>query len=770
MTDHHAPPIGATTLGYPRIGRHRELKRALESYWAGTIPGRDLISTGAQMRADAVRACAKAGVDSVPVNTFSFYDQMLDACVMLGAIPPRFDDVGGTDSLFGFDAYRYFAMARGTTRVAPLEMTKWFDTNYHYLVPEIGSQTSFVPDPTKPLTEYAEALAAGVNPRPVLIGPYTFLALSKPPVEEPGFRPLDRLADLTGAYLLLLDALSEAGASWVQLDEPALVRDLSTHDVQQVEQCYARLAAAQKRPALFVSTYFASPVEAFPALVRAGVDAVGLDLTSGVDPTLTAGCDLTSTTLVLGVVDGRNVWKIDANCAIAQLEAWCDQAANLAISTSCSLLHVPYDVSEETELPASLRAKLAFADQKLDEVVLLWQMLGAKADGCDEENRASTRGSLGADRPASRPQVAAVPEITERERQRGTRAARRKAQAERLKLPILPTTTIGSFPQTAQVRLARADYRRGRIDERSYIEAMESEIARVIDLQEHLGLDVLVHGEPERNDMVQYFAEQLDGFANTSNGWVQSYGSRCVRPPILFGDVARPHPMTVRWTAYAKSLTHKPVKGMLTGPVTMLAWSFVRQDQPLPVTADNVALVLREEVIDLEQHGIPIIQVDEPALRESLPLRVADQADYLRWSVDAFRLATAGASDDVQVHTHLCYSEFGDIVEAIHRLDADVTSIEAARSGMELLGAVREAGFEGDFGPGVYDIHSPRVPDTSEMVALLRRAVQVLPSGQLWANPDCGLKTRAYSEAVRSLAHLVEAAAIVRGELTHQTR
>ncbi|MEE9964885.1 MAG: 5-methyltetrahydropteroyltriglutamate--homocysteine S-methyltransferase [Propionicimonas sp.] len=756
--------MGATVLGYPRIGRRRELKKALESYWAGCGGPGELEATGQAIRLDALATMSAAGLDSVPVNTFSFYDHMLDASIMVGAIPPRFSDVTGPDLLYGFDAYRYFAMARGTARVAPLEMTKWFDTNYHYLVPEIGPHSAFRANPTKILVEHAEAAATGVNARPVLVGPLTYLTLAKAPAVDAGYDPLDRLEDLTEIYAELLQSLADAGIPWVQLDEPALVKDLSADQVAEVERCYARLAATSQRPSIFVATYFAAPLEAFPALVRTGIEAIGLDLTRGVSPELVAGLDLGQTVLVLGAIDARNVWRADLRQTARRLRDWTGIGAEQAVSSSCSLMHVPYDVAAEPGLPVSLRGRLSFADQKLDEVVSLKRVLdsgllvASGATALDAE----------ADGPApafpNRQVQARLAAVTPDDRRRPARAERRQVQAERLSLPPLPTTTIGSFPQTSEVRRARADHRAGRIGEDAYHEAMRTEIARVIEVQERLGLDVLVHGEPERNDMVQYFAEQLEGYATTTHGWVQSYGSRCVRPPVLFGDVHRRQPMTVAWTAYAQGLTAKPVKGMLTGPVTMLAWSFVRDDQPLATTADQVALALREETLDLEQQGAAIIQVDEPAFRESMPLRVAEQDRYLSWATDAFRLATAGVSDTVQVHTHLCYSEFGEIVAAINRLDADVTSIEAARSSMELLAAI-DSGLGGDIGPGVYDIHSPRVPETDEIVDLLRRALVAVPDGRLWVNPDCGLKTRNYSQTVRALAHLVEAASLVRAEL-----
>lgn len=762
MTHSNNSPIGATVLGYPRIGRQRELKKALEAYWAGRGRFTQLEATASALRRDALTQMAAAGLDTVPVNTFSYYDHMLDTIVMLGAIPPRFAEVRGVDVAYGFDAYRYFAMARGTAVVSPLEMTKWFDTNYHYLVPEIGPETAFEINPEKPLTEFAEAVELGLNARVVLVGPVTFLSLAKPTVEHPDYDPLQRLQDLTESYVHLLEVLHAAGVEWVQLDEPALVKDLSADQVVAVQRCYDRLVGASCRPQVFVATYFAAPIEAFSALVGAGVEAVGVDLTAAVGPSLAAGIDLSQTTVVLGAVDGRNVWRTDLDQVADRLRAWLDTGAAIAVSSSCSLLHVPYDLDAESELAPALVSQLAFADQKLHEVVALRR---AVADGREPVSPSlGPSPSVPRNSPVDHQLRRRLASITDADRQRTPRASRRRTQAQTLELPLMPTTTIGSFPQTNDLRRARAEHRAGRLSDQAYAEAMRREIVQVITVQEQLGLDVLVHGEPERNDMVQYFAEQLHGFAATASGWVQSYGSRCVRPPILFGDVVRDRALTVEWTAYAASVTDKPVKAMLTGPVTMLAWSYVRDDQPLAETADQVALALRDEIADLEQVGVSIIQVDEPALREAMPLRRADQASYLDWAVGAFRLATGGAADTIQVHTHLCYSEFGEILSAIDRMDADVTSIEAARSGMELLASIG-AESQAALGPGVYDIHSPRVPEVDEIAGLLRAATQSVAAERLWVNPDCGLKTRSYSEVVRSLAHMVEAAAMVRAEM-----
>ncbi|MGP4026370.1 5-methyltetrahydropteroyltriglutamate--homocysteine S-methyltransferase [Actinomadura sp. 3N407] len=747
--------MNTTILGYPRIGARRELKFATEDYWAGRADADALAKTGAELRATVWNELRDAGLDAVPSNTFSFYDQVLDTSVLVDAIPDRYRH------LTGFD--RYFAMARGVQDVPPLEMTKWFDTNYHYIVPELGPDTRFrlaEGAGAKPLAEYREAKALGVETRPVLVGPLTYLLLAKPAAGAPeGFRPLDLLDGLVDVYAEVLERLAGAGAEWVQLDEPALVADRSEAEIDALARAYARLGRLTGRPRLMVATYFGTiGADALRTLARSRVEAIGLDFAAGpgnVDVLASVG-GLPRKTLVAGVVDGRNVWRADERRARATCASLLGLVDQVVVGTSCSLLHVPIDLDAETSLDPAVRGRLAFARQKVAEVVALGRALhedvpapaGAAAPAAGVDRAVRERlGSIGDTR-------------------RGDRAARFAAQRDALGLPELATTTIGSFPQTPEIRRARADRRAGRITGDAYERAMKDEIARVIALQEDLGLDVLVHGEPERNDMVQYFAEQLDGYAATEHGWVQSYGSRYVRPPILHSDVARPRPMTVEWATYAQSLTSRPVKGMLTGPVTMLAWSFVRDDQPLADTARQVALALRDEIADLEAAGIRIIQVDEPALRELLPLREAGRPAYLDWAVGAFRLATSGVADTTQVHTHMCYSEFGEIIGAIGALDADVTSVEAARSHMELVGDLRAAGYENGIGPGVWDIHSPRVPDAAEMEENLRRALRAVEPGRLWVNPDCGLKTRGYPETEASLRNLVAAARRVREDVT----
>ncbi|POM25891.1 5-methyltetrahydropteroyltriglutamate--homocysteine methyltransferase [Actinomadura rubteroloni] len=735
-----------TILGYPRIGAHRELKFAVEDYWAGRSDAAALTRTARELRRAVWTELRDAGLDTIPSNTFSLYDHMLDTSVLVDAVPDRYRHLTGLD--------RYFAMARGVPDVPALEMTKWFDTNYHYIVPEIGPGTRFALAEgarAKPIAEYQEARGLGVETRPVLVGPLTYLLLAKAAPDAPaGFRPLDLLDGLVEVYAELLERLAGAGAAWVQLDEPAFVADRTDAETAALARVYRRLAALPSRPRILVASYFGTiGADALRALGTAPVEAVALDFVAGprnVDVLGSIG-GLPRTTVVAGMVDGRNVWRTDVARVKAVLPALLGLSDKVEVSTSCSLLHVPLDLDAETALPADVRGRLAFARQKVAEVVALGRTLDLDAPAPA--------------RPRPDPRVRARLDVLDDAR-RGDRAVRFAAQRARLGLPDLATTTIGSFPQTAALRRARADHKAGRLDDAAYTRAMKDEIARVVRLQEDIGLDVLVHGEPERNDMVQYFAEQLDGYAATEHGWVQSYGTRCVRPPILYGDVSRPRPMTVEWTTYAQSLTNRPVKGMLTGPVTMLAWSFVRDDQPLADTARQVALALRDEIGDLEAAGIGVVQVDEPALRELLPPRRAEHADYLAWAVGAFRLATSGVADATQIHTHMCYAEFGEIIGAIGDLDADVTSVEAARSAMELVGDLRAAGYANGIGPGVYDIHSPRVPSAEEIERNLRAALRAVGPERLWVNPDCGLKTRAYPETEAALRNMVAAARAVR--------
>ena len=691
---------------------------------------------------------------------------MLDTIVAVGAIPARFASLVVADGTL--DLAGYFTLARGEGEHLPLEMTKWFDSNYHYLVPEIGPETVFSLASDRIVREFLEAKADGILTRPVLVGPVTFLLLSKSSDEAPnGFSPLSRLDDLIPVYAELLTRLADAGAEWVQLDEPGLVSesiDVPRGDtLAAVASAYGILGRLTARPDLFVAAPYGSLDDALPVLAATAVEAIGLDLVRGALPEAVPG--LADTTLVAGVIDGHNIWRGDLAGAFDTAERVRDLSDSVTVSSSTSLLHLPHDVLEESTLPGDLANWLAFADQKVGQIatLALGLTVGRAAINAPlleaEAALAARLNAPGVRDGRVRTRAAA---LTHADFTRGAYADRLSAQDKALQLPPLPTTTIGSFPQTADIRRARARFLNGNLPADDYRDLMRAEIGRVVALQEEIGLDVLVHGEPERNDMVQYFAENLDGFAVTENGWVQSYGSRCTRPSILWGDVSRPAPITVDWSVYTQSLTVKPVKGMLTGPVTILAWSFVRDDQPLEETARQVALALRDEIGDLEAAGIKIVQVDEPALRELLPLKKKDQVDYLDWSVSSFRLATAGVAETTQIHTHLCYSEFGVVIEAIRNLDADVTSIEAARSRMEVVQQIAAGGFDHGIGAGIYDIHSPRVPSVEELTTLLDTALESIPERQVWVNPDCGLKTRGYEETVQSLHNMLAATRVVR--------
>ncbi len=773
----------ATVYGYPRQGAGRELKKAIEAYWKGAVDAPALLETARSLRGWRLAELAAAGIDEVPVGDFSLYDHVLDTAWMLGAIPQRHRDAvpdGDTDR---GRLDRYFAMARGTAAVEPLEMTKWFDTNYHYLVPEIGPGTEFTLDASKLLAELAEAQGRGLRARPVVLGPVSFLLLAKPAgpgraagpagTAEPadGFAPIDRLTDILPLYADLLAQLRAAGAEWVQLDEPCLVTDQPQAILDGVASAYAALTAPSDRPKILVASYFDRLGEALPVLAASAVEGLAMDFVGPARANLdglAASGGIPGKRLVAGVVDGHNIWVTDFEAALATLATLHGLAGELDVSASCSLLHVPLDVALETRLDPQIADWFAFAKQKLGEIVTLRRAVTDGREAIAEEladnvrRLRSRRTSPLVVDPAVRARLAA---FTDSDYHRDNPyAARRIAQQEVLHLPKLPTTTIGSFPQTTELRHARAALRRGSMTQAEYDEAMRHEIDAVIAEQERLGLDVLVHGEPERNDMVQYFGEQLAGFVTTEEGWVQSYGTRYVRPPIIVGDVSRPKPMTVQWISYAQSRTAKPVKGMLTGPVTMLAWSFVRDDQPLGDTAKQVALALRDEVADLVAAGTSVIQVDEPALRETLPLRADGRAAYLQWATGAFRLATSGVGDATQIHTHMCYAEFGDVLPAIIDLDADVISLEAARSKMEIVQELRRMGYPNEIGPGVWDIHSPRVPGVAEMTEKLAIAADIF-GDRVWANPDCGLKTRGYPEVKASLQNLVAAAAAVRSRL-----
>ncbi|MCY0934930.1 5-methyltetrahydropteroyltriglutamate--homocysteine S-methyltransferase [Streptomyces sp. H34-S4] len=768
-TETAAAAVQATVYGYPRQGRNRELKRAVEGYWKGRVTARALRETARDLRRAGWAQLAGASLTEVATGDFSYYDHVLDTTVMVGAIPARHRAAVSADALDG-----YFAMARGTQDVAPLEMTKWFDTNYHYLVPELGPDTVFTADSTKQVAELTEALSGGHSARPVLVGPVTYLLLAKPaPGVAADFEPITLLDRLLPVYAKVLADLRAAGAEWVQLDEPALVQDRTPAELGVEALTYRVLGGLTERPKLLVASYFDRLGEALPVLAKAPVEGLAMDFTGAAAANLrelAAAGGLPGKRLVAGIVDGRNIWINDLQKSLTTLGTLLGLAARVDVAASCSLLHVPLDADVERDIDPQIRRWLAFARQKTTEITTLARGLAQGAGSITAElaaNRAdlaSRAASPIAHDPAVRARTGA---ITDADGRRAQPYARRAvAQRAHLGLPLLPTTTIGSFPQTDELRVARADLRSGRIGTAGYEERIEAEVREVIAFQEKAGIDVLVHGEPERNDMVQYFAEQLTGYLATRHGWVQSYGTRYVRPPVLAGDVSRPDPMTVRWTTYAQARTAKPVKGMLTGPVTMLAWSFVRDDQPLAETARQVGLALRDEVNDLEAAGTSVIQVDEPALRETLPLRAADHSGYLAWATGAFRLTTSGVRPDTQIHTHMCYAEFGDIVGAIEDLDADVISLEAARSHMRVAGELAAAGYPREVGPGVWDIHSPRVPSAREAAALLREGLGAVPAERLWVNPDCGLKTRGWSETRASLENLVAAAREVRDELS----
>ena len=776
-TSSQTPFPHATVTGLPRIGPRRELKRALEALWAGTIDESEYAEAAHSLRLSSYDRQRDLGLvaDYAIPGDFSAYDQVLDAALAAGLVG---EDTTGTD------LGEYFALARGTVDRAPLEMTKWFDTNYHYLVPEVVDDRPFTARPQRILELVDEARQAGHTIRPVLLGPVTLLALSKP-AEGAGRQPLDRLDELVDTYAELLTALHAAGVEWVQLDEPILVTDLDAVSdeelAQRAGQAHARLLATADRPQVLITAPYGSLRAGLDALLGAGPEALGVDLSAAtrtIDPEWLGrlkAADFGGTRLVAGVIDGRNIWAADLEAELAVLTSLQSGGREVSVSTSTSLLHVPYTVSAEKRLPVDVAGWLSFAEEKVTEVEALAAALDAHGEGAADpvsvreaafsRSARAVRTRAESDRVVDEQVRARVAAIGERRTRVGSVEERREAQ-ESLGLPLLPTTTIGSFPQTPEVRQARAALRGGRISEDEYTETMRAEIAQVVKLQEELGFDVIVHGEPERNDMVQYFAENLAGFAVTDHGWVQSYGSRCTRPPILFGDVHRPEPITVPWSTYAASLTDKPVKGMLTGPVTILSWSFVRDDVPLSTVAEQIGLALSDEVAELESAGVRIIQIDEPALRELLPLRADNRADYIAWAVDAFRLSSISVDPGTQIHTHLCYSEFGQVIAAIDALDADVTSIEAARSRMELLASLDPEEFDRSVGPGVYDIHSPRVPTVEELTGLLEAAITHVPRESLWVNPDCGLKTRKYEEVRPALANLVEARNEVRAKLT----
>jgi 5-methyltetrahydropteroyltriglutamate--homocysteine methyltransferase len=747
----------ASNLGFPRMGKRRELKFALEKFWSGQSSAEALSEVAKNLRKEHWQLQVEAGIDHPPSNDFSFYDQVLDMAVTLGAIPERFHNPTGPVTLG-----TYFAMARGSQASPALEMTKWFDTNYHYVVPEFEPEMKFSLRSTKAVDEYLEALALGIKTRPVILGPVSFVLLGKPVADSVSRKSV--LRAILPLYGDLLRHLHAAGAQWVQIDEPCLCLDLDGEVQSFYRDAFAILKEEQELPKLMLTTYFGTIGDNLDLALGLHTDGLHVDLVRAPDQLNALIAKKPSIpTFSLGLVDGRNVWRTDLSAAVEKIEAAVKAFGIdlITIAPSCSLLHSPVDLDLETKLDPEISTWMAFAKQKLQEVVTLAKAIEGRQ--VIEKELAASAAFVSSRKNSPRIHK---PEVEQKMRaitaamasRKSPFSQRREKQAKALGLPRLPTTTIGSFPQTAEVRKTRAAFRSGKIDRPAYDKFVEEETIRCIRFQEELGLDVLVHGEFERNDMVEYFGEQLEGFVFSENGWVQSYGSRCVKPPIIYGDVSRPHPMTVRWSKFAQSVTKLPVKGMLTGPVTILQWSFVRDDQPRSETCKQIALAIRDEVADLEAAGIRVIQIDEPAIREGLPLRRVDWPEYLKWSINAFRLASSGAKDETQIHTHMCYSEFNDMIDSIVAMDADVISMECSRSRMELLDAFHRVRYPNEIGPGVYDIHSPRVPSNEEIKNLLHKALEVLPSGQLWVNPDCGLKTRGWPEVQAALTNMVKTA------------
>ena len=756
-------------LGYPRIGSNRELKKACESYWAGKISVDELLAVGATIRKENWQLQVEAGIDLIPSNDFSFYDQVLDLSLTLGVIPKRYQELAKTNSTIDL----YFAMARGSQKdgqdVVAMEMTKWFDTNYHYIVPEFTKDQEFKLFSEKLINEFKEANALGIPTKPVLIGPVTYLLLGKE--KEAGFHRIDLIEKLLPVYFEILQKLENEKVEWIQFDEPFLALNLTDKERTAITYVYTEINKRFPKIKLILANYFDCFGENLDTVLALPVHTLHLDLVrchSQLDDILESGQLSANVNLSLGVVDGRNIWKNDFKKSLALIKKATDTLGEnrILIAPSCSLIHSPCDLELETNnatLTPEIKHWLAFAKQKTEEIVLLKYFASNEIDISNSirfkentianENRKTSK-LIHND--AVKNRVASI--TTGDDQRQNPFSIRREKQIDVLNLPLFPTTTIGSFPQTAEVRSWRAKFKKGILNQQQYDDLLQKETEETIRFQEETGIDVLVHGEFERNDMVEYFGEQLDGFTFTKNGWVQSYGSRCVKPPVIYGDVSRPNPMTVKWSAFAQSLTPKWVKGMLTGPVTILQWSFVRNDQPRSETCTQIALAIRDEVVDLENAGIKIIQIDEPAIREGLPLRKEEWATYLDWAVKAFRISASGVKDDTQIHTHMCYSEFNDIIQNIADMDADVITIECSRSQMELLDAFADFNYPNEIGPGVYDIHSPRVPSSTEMVKLLEKASAVIPVHQLWVNPDCGLKTRHWDETKKALIEMVAAA------------
>ncbi|MDO7173666.1 5-methyltetrahydropteroyltriglutamate--homocysteine S-methyltransferase [Mariniflexile sp. AS56] len=757
-----------TILGYPRIGSQRELKKANEAFWSGKIDQDTLLKTASELKKQNWIQQQELGIDLIPSNDFSLYDQVLDACLTFGCIPKRYSNFDKTKSL-----ELYFAMARGHQKehldVTAMEMTKWFDTNYHYIVPEFEKDQSFEFFSRKIIEEYKEALAIGIKTKPVLIGPVTFLLLGKE--KTAGFNRLDLLDKLLPVYFEIIEELTILDVEYIQFDEPCLALNLSENEREAIKTTYGTIHTKFPKLKVYLANYFDCYGENLETALQLPVDTLHLDLVrcpSQLDDILESKHYNKKTKLALGLVDGRNIWKNDfeASLKIIQKATHHIQPENLWISASCSLLHVPYDLDLETNLQAEIKQWLAFAKQKLEEITTLQALSSSDNEAhlsLYEENKLANLTRKNSKLIHNQNVKERISQLKETDSHRENSFSIRQAtQKAALKLPLYPTTTIGSFPQTKEVRSWRLKYKKGLLSQDAYDALIAKEIEDSIRFQEKIGLDVLVHGEFERNDMVEYFGEKLNGFAFSDFGWVQSYGSRCVKPPILFGDVSRENPMTLAWSTYAQSLTNIPVKGMLTGPVTILQWSFVRNDQPRATTCNQIALAIRDEVVDLEKNGLKIIQIDEPAIREGLPLRKEAWLHYLNWAVKAFRISASGVKDETQIHTHMCYSEFNDIISSIADMDADVITIETSRSEMELLDVFVNFKYPNEIGPGVYDIHSPRVPSLEEIEALLTKAKNVLPNQHIWVNPDCGLKTRDWPETKEALKNLVKAASNLR--------
>ncbi|XAR60240.1 5-methyltetrahydropteroyltriglutamate--homocysteine S-methyltransferase [Bertholletia excelsa] len=756
-------------VGYPRIGPKRELKFALESFWDGKSSAENLQKVAGDLRLSIWKEMADAGIKYIPSNTFSYYDQVLDTTAMIGAVPPRYGWNGGE---IGFDIY--FSMARGNAAVPAMEMTKWFDTNYHYIVPELGPDVKFSYASHNAVNEYKEAKALGIQTVPVLVGPVSYLLLSKPAKGvEKSFFVLSLIDKIIPVYKEVVAELKAAGATWIQFDEPTLVMDLESHKLQAFSHAYSELESSLSGLNVLIETYFADiPSEAYKTMTELkGVTALGFDLVRGSKTLgLIKGAFPSGKYLFAGVVDGRNIWANDLAASLDILHALEGIVGKdkIVVSTSCSLLHTAVDLANETKLDKEMKSWLAFSAQKVIEVNALANALsGQKDEAFFSANATAHASRKSSPRVTNEAVQKAAADLKGSDHRRATNvSARLDAQQKKLNLPILPTTTIGSFPQTMEIRKVRREYKAKKISEEEYVKAIKEEINKVVKMQEELDIDVLVHGEPERNDMVEYFGEQLSGFAFTANGWVQSYGSRCVKPPIIYGDVSRPKAMTVFWSSMAQSMTNRPMKGMLTGPVTILNWSFVRNDQPRFETCYQIALAIKDEVEDLEKAGINVIQIDEAALREGLPLRKSEQAFYLDWAVHSFRITNCGVKDTTQIHTHMCYSNFNDIIHSIINMDADGISIENSRSDEKLLSVFREGvKYGAGIGPGVYDIHSPRIPSTEEIADRINKMLAVLDSNILWVNPDCGLKTRKYSEVKPALSNMVAAAKFMRTQL-----